>query len=60
MNRGVAGKIAIPLTVGAASWQLYHRHRRRQLVLMPKGINTANGITMRSAIKAARPTAVGR
>lgn len=60
MNRDLVGKIAVPLAAGVAGWQVYRRHRRRQLVLMPKGINEAHGITMRSAIKAARPTSVGR
>lgn len=31
--------------------------RRGELALMPKGINTAHGISMRSTIAAARPTA---
>jgi len=60
VNRELAGKIAVPLVASIAGWQAYRRHRRRQLVLMPKGINAANGITMRSTIKAARPTAAGR
>jgi hypothetical protein len=58
--RDLAAKIAIPLATSFAGWQVYRRHRRRQLVLMPKGINAAHGITMRSTIKAARPTTVGR
>ena len=60
MNRDLVTTIAGPLAVTFAGWQMYRRHRRRQLVLMPKGINAAHGITMRSTIKAARPTAVGR
>ncbi|TAM69776.1 hypothetical protein [Mycobacterium sp.] len=60
MNRELIGKVAIPLAVSFTGWRLYRRHRRRQLVLMPKGINAANGITMRSTIKAARPTTVAR
>ena len=59
MNREV-GVVAIPLAATIAGWQMYRRHRRRQLVLMPKGINAAHGITMRSTIKAARPTSRGR
>ncbi len=60
MNRDLVGKIAAPLAASVAGWQMYRRHRRRQLVLMPKGINAAHGITMRSTIKAARPTSAGR
>ncbi|MCV7102859.1 hypothetical protein [Mycobacterium palustre] len=60
MNRVRVGKVVIPLAASVTGWQVYRRHRRRQLVLMPKGINAAHGITMRSTIKAARPTSVGR
>jgi hypothetical protein len=60
VNRELAGRIAIPLAASVAGWQMYRRHRRRQLVLMPKGINAAHGITMRSTIKAARPTSASR
>lgn len=60
MKSDLIRKVAIPLAVSFTGWQLYRRHRRRQLVLMPKGINAANGITMRSTIKAARPTTVAR
>jgi hypothetical protein len=59
VNRDVVGKIAVPLAASVVGWQMYRRHRRRRLVLMPKGINTAHGITMRSTIKAARPTSPG-
>ena len=51
---------AVIATAGAAAVQGYRRYRRQQLALMPKGINTANGVTMRSSIKAARPTAAGQ
>jgi hypothetical protein len=54
------GAIGIPLAVIVAAGQTYRRHRRRQLALMPRGINAARGVTMRSAIKAAQPTSVGR
>ncbi|BDB43995.1 MULTISPECIES: hypothetical protein [Mycobacterium] len=57
MSRDAVAKLAVPLATGLAGWQVYRRHRRRQLALMPKGINAAHGITMRSTIKAARPTA---
>jgi hypothetical protein len=60
MNLHAVGKLVIPLTTGVAAWQVHRRHRRRQLALMPKGINAAHGITMRSTIKAARPTAAVR
>jgi hypothetical protein len=60
VNRDAFGRIAVALAASVAGWQVYRRHRRRQLVLMPKGINAAHGITMRSTIKAARPTSVGR
>lgn len=40
----------------AAAVQGYRWQRRRQLVLMPKGINDAAGVTMRSSIRAAAPT----
>ena len=53
------GTIAIPLALIVAVSQAYRRHRRHQLALMPKGIKQARGVTMRSAMKAARPTAVG-
>lgn len=52
--------IVVPLAAAVIAAQAYRRHRRHQLVLMPKGINTANGVTMRSAIKAAQPTAIMR
>jgi hypothetical protein len=54
------GTIGIPLALIVAVSQAYRRHRRHQLALMPKGIKQARGVTMRSAIKAARPTSVGR
>jgi hypothetical protein len=60
VNRDLVTTIAGPLAVTIAGWQMYRRHRRRQLVLMPKGINAAHGITMRSTIKAARPTSASR
>lgn len=54
------------LTLGLVSGALvavvqgYRWQRRRQLVLMPKGINSAAGVTMRSSIKAASPTSHSR
>jgi hypothetical protein len=60
VNRVLVGKIVIPVVASVAGWQLYRQRRRRQLVLMPKGINAAHGITMRSTIRAARPTSAGR
>jgi hypothetical protein len=52
--------IGMPLAFVVAVGQAYRRHRRRHLALMPRGINAARGVTMRSAMKAARPTSVGR
>lgn len=41
--------------VAAAVRELYVRRRREQLTFMPKGINDSRGVTMRSAIRTARP-----
>jgi hypothetical protein len=60
MSKTPSVKIVIPLVAVVAATQTYRRNRRNQLALMPKGINTAAGVTMRSSIKAARPTTVGR
>jgi hypothetical protein len=57
---GPVGTIGMPLAFIVAGGQAYRRHRRRHLALMPRGINAARGVTMRSAMKAARPTSVGR
>jgi hypothetical protein len=60
VNRDLAYKVGVPFAAIVAAGEAYRRHRCRQLVLMPKGINEAAGVTMRSAIKAARPTSAGR
>ena len=60
MIRRLAVNVGIPALALFAVRQTYRKHRRNQLVLMPKGINDARGVTMRESIKAARPTAVGR
>ncbi|MBB3600891.1 hypothetical protein FHT40_000524 [Mycolicibacterium sp. BK556] len=59
MTRRIGTWSAVLLAALVAT-RAYRHHRRRQLILMPKGINTANGVTMRGAMKAARPTSVGR
>jgi hypothetical protein len=60
MKHGLIFKIGVRCAAIASVGEAYRRHRRRQLALMPKGINKARGVTMRSAIKAARPTSIGR
>jgi hypothetical protein len=60
VNRDLAAKVGVPLAAIVAAAEAYRWRRRRQLILMPKGINKARGVTMRSAITAARPTSVGR
>ncbi|MFE2997111.1 hypothetical protein ACFXG4_19105 [Nocardia sp. NPDC059246] len=52
--------VAIPFAAILVAGEAYRRYRRKQLVLMPKGINDARGVTMRSSIKAADPTYVDR
>jgi len=53
-------RLGLPVGALLAVGEAYRWHRRRQLVLMPKGINDARGVTRRSAIKAARPTSYNR
>jgi hypothetical protein len=60
MIRRLAVKVGVPAAAILAAREAYRKHRRNQLVLMPKGINDARGVTMRSSIKAAQPTAMGR
>jgi hypothetical protein len=50
--------VGLPFAAILVGREVYRRYRRKQLVLMPKGINDARGVTMRSSIKAAEPTFV--